>query len=75
MAPMIATTMRPDDAAAGIDAERAEDPSAHDCADYAEDDIHDRAVAAAFHDLASSPSCDQSNDDPPNEIRQHVILL
>src|SRR5208282_3857227 len=64
-----------DNAASGIDAERIEYPSADDGADDAEDNIHHCAIAAAFHDLACGPSCDQSDDEPPNEIREHASLL
>src|SRR5271165_1612447 len=62
------------DQAAGVDAERAQEPATHNRTDYAEDNIGNSAVAAALHDLAGSPACDQSNNDPPDQVREHVIL-
>src|SRR5262249_3498173 len=43
------------------------DKSSDERADYADDDIHQRAVATALHQLSCDPACDKTNNDPPNE--------
>src|SRR5579864_4277039 len=60
------------DEASRVNAEQTHQPAANHSADDAEDNVHNRAVTAAFHDLAGSPACDKAHNDPPNQIRDHV---
>src|SRR5690242_8189341 len=60
------------DKASRVNAEQAQQPAANYGPDDAEDNIHNRAVTAAFHDLAGSPTCDQADDYPPNQICDHL---
>jgi hypothetical protein len=41
---------------------------------HSQANVHERTVSAAFHDLARSPSCNQTSDDPPNQDGEHVRL-
>jgi len=59
----------------GVDAERTQKPSTDDGADDAQDNIHHGAVAAARHDLARGPTCDQTNYYPPDQTCKHASLL
>src|SRR6516165_3476426 len=45
-------------------AEQPENPASQDSPQYAEDDVHKHAVAAALHDLASQPTGNKPDNNP-----------
>src|SRR3954470_5035565 len=57
---------RVEKSAGARETDRAHDESSDDRAEYADDDIGERAVAAAFENLSGRPSGDESNADPPD---------
>ncbi len=63
---------RIDHAARSSEAQSAHDEAANYGSDDTDDDIHERAIPAAAHDLAGKPACDQADDDPPQNY--HMIL-
>ena len=58
-----------------MNAEQSEEHPADYGSDDAENDVHRRTVAAAFHDLACCPSGNQADHDPPNQREEHNIFL
>jgi hypothetical protein len=46
-------------------AKRAHNETADDSAHNADDDVHQRAITAAFHELACQPASNQANNNPP----------
>jgi hypothetical protein len=55
---------RTDHAAALPDSQHTENPASQNAPEDPENNVHQHAVAAAFHNLAGKPTCDQSNDYP-----------
>src|SRR5580704_4877657 len=55
---------RTNHAASRPDAKHSEEPAAQNPAEDAQNDVDEYAVTAAFHHLASEPTCDQSDYDP-----------
>src|ERR1700684_3063038 len=62
-----------DQSACGPNPQGAEDPTAYDATENAEDDVHKHSVAAALHDDTGEPACNHSYDDPDDE--PHSVLL
>jgi hypothetical protein len=60
------------DEAFAVNAEQAEEKSADYGTDDAENDIHQRAVATAFHDFARRPSGDEADENPPDQTDKHA---
>src|SRR5437879_5006491 len=46
------------------DADQSKNPSPNDAAQYAEDDVHQNAVATALHYCTGQPTGDQAGDNP-----------
>jgi hypothetical protein len=59
----------------GTQAEMTSNEAAHQRAGYADNNVHEEPVAAAFHDLAGCPAGDESDNDPPKYRHMHDILL
>ena len=70
-APRIATRMRGNQSAAGVDAQHAQHPAAEYGAGDAEQNVNNHAVARAFHDLARSPARDQSHQNDVDQTAAH----
>src|SRR5450631_3757655 len=64
-----------EDPSAGPQTKQPKDPTAHDAAEHAEDDVDQDAVATALHDLACQPPGNQSHEDPVDEQGHGVLLV
>ncbi len=62
-----------DHPATGPESQKPEDPATHHPAENPENEVHHKAVPAAFHHQARKPAGKQSHDDPSE--KSHIFLL
>src|SRR5580704_5974685 len=62
---------RADHPSGGPDSQTAEKPTTKPTTDNAQEEVHDDAVASAFHHEPGKPTCDETNNEPIN----HAYLL